>query len=234
MHISTRHNWFEELSPPAKAELTKHMKVISFAAGERIFDTGATAPNIYQVQSGYVKLFAELEDGTNTLLAIYVPGNIFGETPVICGRPLNHTTIAATDVTLNHIPKVDFESCFNQYGEVSRILCKKLAYILSYAIHFKKAKALYPISTQVPLVLKNLVECSGTKRIGTSQEIDIPITIEEISNFLGVTRQTVQKEITTLKSEGIISKNLGFWKIVDFPKLAAKAMKTDEPNLQIF
>ena len=219
MHIVSLNNWISELPPDVQNELYSRMSVREIRAGETVRSAGDLALSICHVQSGYIKLLADLPNGDEALVVFYVPGNTFGETAVICDRKLFHTTVAVTDAVLNVISKSDFDKCYAAYSEIPEALCRKFANALSSTVYFREVKAQYPISQQVAIVMLNLAECSSTPRIGDSKEIDIPITIAEISAFLGVTRQTVQKEITRLKNARIISKTLRRWTVVNIGRL---------------
>lgn len=219
MRIAGTNNWIEELSPEVQNELKARMKRLEVPAGRTVREAGDMGTSICQIEKGYVKLVADLPTGDQTLLAVYVPGNLFGETAVISERRLFHTTIAATDVVVQYLTKPDFAECYAAYPEIPEALCRKFAYMLSSSLTFREVKAQHPIGQQVAIVMLNLAECSSTARIGKSKEIDIPITIAEISAFLGVTRQTVQKEITRLKNAKVLAKTAGHWSVIDVEKL---------------
>jgi CRP/FNR family transcriptional regulator, cyclic AMP receptor protein len=227
MRIAGLNNWISELAPHIREELRSRMHKRHIPAGQLIREAGDPGLSICQVDEGYIKLVADLPGGERALLAFYVPGNVFGETAVICGRSLFHTTIAATDVTLSALSKTEFDACYARFPEIPEALCRKFAYTVSSTIHFREVKAQHSIGAQVAIVMLNLAECSSTPYIGNSKEIDIPITIAELSAFLGVTRQTVQKEITKLKNARLVSKSLSRWKINDVGKLSELTASTE-------
>ncbi|KCZ86057.1 Crp/Fnr family transcriptional regulator [Hyphomonas adhaerens MHS-3] len=227
MRIAGLNNWISELAPHIREELRGRMQTRHVPAGQLVREAGDPGLSICQVDEGYIKLVADLPSGERALLAVFVPGNVFGETAVICGRNLFHTTIAATDVTLSVLPKAEFEACYARFPEIPEALCRKFAYTVSSTIRFREVKSEHPIGEQVAIVMLNLAECSSTPRIGNSKEIDIPITIAELSAFLGVTRQTVQKEITKLKNARLLSKSLNRWKINDVGKVSELIASAD-------
>ena len=233
MHIAERLDWIAELPRDIRSEFRARMTSAQFSAGEIITQSGTPAMCIHQVQSGYVKILKDLPSGDQVLLALYIPGNVFSESAVIVGREHHHTTIAATNVTLNLLKKPDFDALYHTYREVPENLCRKLAHSMSLFLENREFTSLHDIRTQVALLFCNLADrCADQGRDdshnssdshGHGIQIDVPLTVTDIADFLGVSRQTVQKEISILKAQGTLDKTAGKWVVQDLPKLRQEA-----------
>ncbi len=223
MHIAGQLNWIDELPAPARSAIRERFVYREVAPGEIIKETGQPADGMYQVQSGYIKLLADRQDGESSLLMIYIRGNSFGESPMVARRPHHHTTIAASPARIGFLKHDDFDDLYRTYPAIPEALCRKFAAGLSSMFAFREKQTETTVAQRVALVLRNLAEMSDTPRIGGHRAIDIPITIAELSSFLGLTRQTVQKEISALKRRNLISKSQGAWTVLDMDALRSLA-----------
>jgi len=188
---------------------------------------------MYQVLSGYVKLLADRPDGEQSLLLIYIRGNCFGESTLIARRPHHHTTIAASPTRIGFLKQEDFDELYHEHPAIPEALCRKFARALSSMIAYREKQNDTTVAQRVALVLRNLAEMSETSQVGSRRTIDVPITIAELSSFLGLTRQTVQKEISTLKRRNLIIKSQGAWTVQDMALLRVLAPVEEEQDSPI-
>ncbi|MCI4643551.1 MAG: Crp/Fnr family transcriptional regulator [Hyphomonadaceae bacterium] len=223
MRIARRADWISELPRDARSAIEARFQYRDVNSGEVIGETGHPCEGIYQVQSGYVKLLADHADGERSLLAVYMPGNCFCESPVIACRPHNHTTIAAGLTRIGVLKKADFDELYNRFPSIPEALCRKFASAQSSLISYRETQNQTTVGQRVAMVLHNLAQISQTPQIDQYKEIDVPITISEMSTYLGLTRQTIQKEISQLKKRNLIVKLPGNWAVREMSILASLA-----------
>ena len=227
MRIVGSKNWIGELPLSVQAKVRERQVVRNIQVGETICQAGEAARYIHQVEDGCVKLVSDLANGERALIAIYIRGNCFTETAVVSARNLKHTTVAAIPSKVAFLAKQDFDELFLAYPEISQSLCRKFAQTITRSVHFRDVKADFSLHEQLRIVFHNLAESTGQPNGGERIKIPVPLTISELSSFLGVTRQTVQKEITTLKKQGILYKEQGLWIVADKTQLAANVPEND-------
>ncbi|MBA4225618.1 MAG: hypothetical protein C0456_03220 [Hyphomonas sp.] len=230
MHIAGQLNWINELPDATRAAVRERFSYRDLQPGDVIKESGQPAEGMYQIQSGYIKLLADRPDGEQSLLLIYIRGNCFGESTLIARRPHHHTTIAATPVRIGFLKQEDFDELYRAHPAIPEALCRKFAKALSSMIAYREKQNETTVAQRVALVLRNLAEMSETPQIGSRRTIDVPITIAELSSFLGLTRQTVQKEISALKRRNVIAKSQGSWTVRDMAALSMLAPADDELN----
>jgi CRP-like cAMP-binding protein len=203
MHgITSNENWIAELPPAVAAAIQARMTTIEVAAGEPLKQAGEQPSRMHQMETGYVKLVGLLEDGRQSIITIYSPGNCFSETAVVARRPYHHTTLAITDC---RIPET---------------LCRKFANSISRQMASRDLRANHRLGKRIALLFESLADRCGEERVGQSCVISLPITQSDIGDHFDVTRQSVQREITALKAAGILDKHMGRWIIRDLGKLA--------------
>lgn len=233
MHIAGELNWINELPEATRAAIRERFSYRDLQLGDIIKESGQPSEGMYQIQSGYIKLLADRPDGEQSLLLIYIRGNCFGESTLIARRPHHHTTIAATPARIGFLRQEDFDELYRTHPAIPEALCRKFAKALSSMIAYREKQNETTVAQRVALVLRNLAEMSETPQVGSRRTIDVPITIAELSSFLGLTRQTVQKEISALKRRNVIAKSQGSWMVRDMALLSMLAPAEDEQNAPV-
>ncbi|MFC3077742.1 Crp/Fnr family transcriptional regulator [Phenylobacterium terrae] len=217
--INRRENWVAELPLQARAALDACAVERCVRAGEVICHAGAGATGVHQVLEGYVKVTGLTHAGDTAVIVIYGPGNCWGESPLVSERPHHHSTIAMTDVRMRTFPKADFLRIYNEFPAVGYALCRKFARAMSRLILNREALAAGRVGPLVAASFLSLARDVPLAAGGNACEIDVPLTQLDVANYLGVTRQSVQPEISALKGAGILEKRSGAWVIHDIRRL---------------
>ena len=224
MHgITSSENWIAELPSAVAAAIHARMTTLIFAAGEPLKQAGESPSRMHQMESGYVKLVGLLEDGRQSIITIYSPGNCFSETAVIARRPYHHTTLALTDCRVRVLTADDFWDLYRAHPEIPETLCRKFANSISRQMANRDMRANHRLGKRIALLFESLAERCAEERVGQSCVISLPITQSDIGDHFDVTRQSVQREITALKAAGVLDKHMGRWIIRDLGKLSRVA-----------
>lgn len=219
--IANDENWIAQLPAQARDAILDRMTTVEVAVGEEIMRAGQPALRMYQVESGYVKLTGLHRDGGQSFITIYRTGNAFSETSMVSRRDHHHhTTIALTPCCVRQLTRHDFWELYYRHPEIPEALCRKFAGAISRQLAARELRATHRLGKQIALLFENLAVYCAESRIGDSVTLAVPITQSDIGEHLDVTRQSVQREITILKSAGILDKHAGRWIIRDVNKLA--------------
>ena len=224
MHGITSHeNWIADLPPTVRAAMEARMILREVAAGQALQQAGDIPAGIHQIESGFLKLVGLLEDGRQTIIAIYSPGNCFSENPVVGGRPYHHSTVALTDCRVRLLSTEAFWDLYRAHREIPDALCRKFAGALTRQLANRDMRANHRLGKRIALLFESLADRCAEDRVGQSCVIAVPITQSDIGDHFDVTRQSVQREITALKAAGILDKHGGRWIIRDLEKLSRVA-----------
>jgi CRP/FNR family transcriptional regulator, nitrogen fixation regulation protein len=167
-----------------------------FARNAEVYGEDEPAEYLYQVISGAVRTYRLLDDGRRQISAFYLPGDIFG--------------VEAGEVHLSSAEAI----------VESRVLVVKRNSVLARAEHEKDlSKQLWTLTVrelqrvqQHSLVLiKNaeervagfLLEMAG--RSSGSTAIDLPMSRQDIADYLGLTIETVSRTLTALVQSNVIA-----------------------------
>jgi len=217
--ITTDENWIGELPADVQAAVRDRMTLVELAPGEVVKAAGEPATRMHQVERGFVKLVGLHEDGRQALIAVYSRGNCFSETALVARRDYHHTTLALTETRLRALSREDFWALYHAHPEIPEALCRKFAGAISRQMAARANRAEHRLARRIAMMFENLAEHCAETRTTNSATIALPITQTDIGDLFDVTRQSVQREITALKTAGILDKHAGRWIIRDLIQL---------------
>ncbi|TYR99647.1 Crp/Fnr family transcriptional regulator [Rossellomorea vietnamensis] len=175
------------------------------AKGRYLFQEGATAKELYLVKSGKVQIGKVIPDGRELSLRICSTGDVIGELTLFCDEStymLNAKVMEDSEVYI--LSKHLFEENLSNKPQltvewlkwVQLQSRKNQTKFRDLILHGKKG-ALY--STLIRL----------TNSYGKSVEegilIDYPMTNQELANFCGTSREVVNRMLSDLRKEKIVS-----------------------------
>lgn len=217
--ISRNENWMGQLSADAARFVRRHGVVSAFRAGEEISAAGVDSVAIYQLQGGFAKLIRAASSGETSLLFVFGRGNSWGESPIMGDRPTRHACIALTDCQVLSLRRNLFMRLYREFPEVPDLLCRRFARSMSRSV---RAHPLPPSEKLGAVLARTLSDCIAElprDPDSNSCEIDFPLTQNDLASHLGVTRQSIHRELSLLKSSGIVEKPGERWIIRDVRRL---------------
>jgi len=225
--ISRKENWMGQLSPEAARFVRQHSVMHAFRAGEEISAAGIESVGNYQLHSGFAKLIRMVSSGETSLLVVFCAGNSWGESPIIGERPTRHASVALTDCQVSLLRRNAFLRLYREFPEVPDLLCRRFARSMSRSV---RAHPLPPSEKLGTVLARTLDECIvdlPRDPNSNSCEIDFPLTQNDLASHLGVTRQSIHRELSVLKSTGVIEKPGERWIVRDIRRLRSLAQNDE-------
>jgi len=188
-----------------------------FANGQLIYQQGDFARTMFRVVSGQVRLSLLRRDGRELVFVDFQPGDCFGVSSLIDGRPLPHTATAVGEVEVQIIDASGFALLRLEHpgfdAELLRLVClqmRRLSDVLADA-------ALEGISQQLARRLLDLARNDGDGRlvVQTSQA--------ELARMFGAARQTINRLLGGFEADNLIRRGYGAVVIEDAIGLRARA-----------
>lgn len=221
--ISRNENWMGQLSADAARFVREQAVVSAFKSGDEISAAHVESVAIYQLQSGFAKLTRAVRNGETSLLFVFGPGNSWGESPIIGDRFTRHACIALTDCHVMQLRKASFMRLYREFPEVPDLLCRRFARSMSRSV---RAHPLPPSEKLGSVLARAFCECvadlPGAANSNTC-EIDFPLTQSDLASHIGVTRQSIHRELSALRAMGIVDKVKDRWVIHDLRRLQVLA-----------
>jgi CRP/FNR family transcriptional regulator, nitrogen fixation regulation protein len=167
-----------------------------FARNAEVYGEDEPAEYFYQVISGAVRTYRMLDDGRRQVLAFYLPGDIFG---VEAGDM--HLS-SAEAIAESHV-LVAKRSAVMARAEHERDLSKQLWTLTVRELQRVHEHSLVLIKNAEERVAGFLLEMAG--RGSSSTSIELPMSRQDIADYLGLTIETVSRTFTQFVQSGVIA-----------------------------
>ncbi|MBX6381101.1 MAG: response regulator [Thermoflavifilum aggregans] len=198
----------KDIFPPSVCES------VSFPKQKIIYQEGERAKYLYLIQSGRVKITRLHPDGKEYISDIFTQGDYFGYVALIEDQPYRETAIALENTELLLIPKEHFLQQIFQDHQVTLTFIR----LLSRTIDQKEERLLQlAYSSLRKRVAAALVEiCTRNAASGNEH---IPITREELAQYIGTAKESTIRILSDFRDEGLIQIRTGKIYIPDLNKL---------------
>lgn len=192
------------LKPDELVRLSRHTAKRAVDRGSELIGEEEPAESYANIMGGVVKLSKMMPDGRQQIVGLQFA-------PDFLGRPFqttsNVTAEAATDVRLCVFPKSSLDGMMRETPGMERRLLQQTLKELDEAREWmltlgrktaaeKVASFLYMIAIQID------PEHDADREGGTV--FDLPLSRGEIADFLGMTIETVSRQVTRLRQAGVI------------------------------
>ena len=204
-------NWIAALPPSVAEAIRARMTVVEVPAGSIVKRAGDLSEALFQVERGFVRMLGLHRDGRQVLILIYREGNVFGETPMVARRGFTHTTVALTDARLLRLAEPDFWQLYRAHPEIPESLCRKFAANSTRLLDFDELRSTMRLREQIVSMLSNIADHAGKPGRTGGVDLVLPISQTDIADHLQVTRQAVQREMSSLQEIGVIGRIAGKW-----------------------
>lgn len=169
---------------------------MSVARNVEIYGENEPAEYLYKVISGTVRTSKILNDGRRQIGGFYLPGDVFGLEP---GGEHAFSAEAITDAKVLVIKRSAVEALAARDNEAAR----ELWAMTGRELQRVQDHILLLIKTAQERVAAFLLEMS--ERIKSNDEINLPMSRQDIADYLGLTIETVSRTLTSLESNAAIA-----------------------------
>ena len=167
-----------------------------FARNAEIYGENEPAEYLYKVVSGAVRTYKVLSDGRRQIGGFYLPGDIFG---LEVGDDHTFSAEAITECKVLVIKRNTLVALAGRDNEVARQLWAMTAGELQRA----QSHILLLIKTAQERVAGFLLEMAT--RGASGNEIELPMSRQDIADYLGLTIETVSRTLTQLENSAAIA-----------------------------
>jgi CRP-like cAMP-binding protein len=169
---------------------------MSVARNMEIYGENEPAEYLYKVISGTIRTSKILNDGRRQIGGFYLPGDVFGLEP---GSEHAFSAEAITDAKVLVIKRSAVEALAARDNEAARELWAMTGRELKRV----QDHILLLIKTAQERVAAFLLEMS--ERIKSNDEINLPMSRQDIADYLGLTIETVSRTLTSLECNAAIA-----------------------------
>ncbi|MEP6792516.1 MAG: Crp/Fnr family transcriptional regulator [Ramlibacter sp.] len=204
--------WFGALPVRERRAMLGAGELARLRPGEMLFRQGDRVPagtgSFYGLVKGRFKISSLREDGKEAILAVLEAGNWFGEISLLDQQPRTHDATALGEAEVLVLPRPAFDDLMKRHA-FSQAICRMLA---------ARTRALYGMvedatlrSTRARVARRLMLLARGDATQAHDTRPVVPVSQEALAMMLGVTRQTLSKELKALVARGAIE--LGYGRI---------------------
>jgi CRP-like cAMP-binding protein len=191
LSVLRRHPIFCDLAPDALDQLCRYAKHSTLKRGATIFTKGDPGNSLFAVISGTVKISISSPDGRNAILNLIGPGELFGEIAVLDGQARTADATANTNCEIFIIDRREFLPFVRNQPTLSMRFIELLCARLRWTSEQVEQIILQNLPGRLASALIGLTE----KRKSDSKDGIITITQQEISEMVGMTRESINKQL---------------------------------------
>ncbi len=196
-------NWIDTLPPEIVGEIHKCMTTREFCNKEVVYRVGQTDNDLYQIFEGECRAFDYAYDGKELLLMHLQKGDCIGDIGLIDGLPEVITVEAVGQVTLGVLKKHDFDELCTRYTEILRALLLQMCGRLRFCLTMYKDATMLTLRQRLARILHRSAVTKSQDQ-NSDKPLSLDISQLDLSRMLGVTRQSVSKELKNLANDGLI------------------------------
>ena len=176
----------------------------SFEAGQTVIWSGDRMDFVASVVTGIAKLTQTMEDGRRQMVGLLLPSDFVGRP----GRQnAAYDVTAVNDVLMCCFRKKPFEDLMAHTPHVSQRLLEMTLDELDAAREWMLLLGRKTAREKIASLLAIIARRDATLKLrgaAGATVFDLPLTREEMADYLGLTLETVSRQMSALKREGLI------------------------------
>jgi CRP/FNR family nitrogen fixation transcriptional regulator len=175
---------------------------LDFDARATVIDEGDEARAVYLILEGAVMLSKLLPDGRRQIIELLGSGDVFGLTTTrqhdVCAETLTHAKIVSYD-------RATVEGSLPVQAMIAERLKAQMCALHDHAVLLGRKSAIERVAT---FLMRLVPDRGGHGCIGPGAKdqasVRVPLTRQEIADYLGLTLETVSRAFSHLRREGLL------------------------------
>lgn len=199
---------FSRLEPAQLDALAGATTTRRLAAREELFHKGDAAAQVYVVASGRLKVTATSSEGNEVVLNLLDAGEVVGELPLLVGGERTATVSALEATELVVLERRDFLRFLREHPDAAVALLAVLGERVVRLSEYVEDTIFLGVAARIAKKLLLLAE-----QFGEEGDDGVVVTLKlsqgELANYVGTTRETVNKQIRAWTDEGLVRMDAG-------------------------
>jgi CRP/FNR family transcriptional regulator, cyclic AMP receptor protein len=217
-----RSRLFRGVTQPDLETIAPMLRQRRFRAGETIFHEGDPGDAMHVIAAGRAKISIESQEGDEAILVALGPGDVFGELVLLDGAPRSATAVAIEPTVTYTLAKSSFDPLMAHNADFRSAILHNLAIDLRRLTAHVSELHFLDLAGRLASRLARMAEDAAP-----GQQADVhlgrPYTQSELAAMIGGTRQSVNRVVAELVSEGLIQVEEHDLVVVDVRLLSQRA-----------
>lgn len=200
--------FFKDLPDHLLDALAAKVKTASYKKGDYIFHESDEAKAIHFVKNGIVKIKKINPQGKELIVCIKRSGDIFAEASLFCEPGTNYPGTAQTisDAEVLFLLTSDLEDVISINPDLSVEMIRFMGGQLRSFTSILRDIALLDVYGKTVKTIERLARDFGSKTT-SGVKIELPLSIQELANIIGSTRESVSRVLSKLKDQDLVTIN---------------------------
>jgi CRP-like cAMP-binding protein len=217
-----RSRLFRGLAEPDLGSIAPMLRQRRFRAGETIFHEGDPGDAMHVIAEGQAKISVGSAEGDEAILVTLGPGEVFGELVLLDGAPRSATAVAIQPTVTYTLAKSSFDPLLADNDAFRSAILHNLAVDLRrLTAHVSELHFL----DHAGRLASRLARMAEDAAPGQNADVHLgrPYTQSELAAMIGGTRQSVNRVVAELVSEGLIRVERDDLVVVDVRSMTQRA-----------
>lgn len=175
-------------------------------AGESLMWEGDDSVLVANVIDGVLKLSTGTEDGREQIVGVVYPSDFIGRP---FGSTTGHGVTALTDARVCVFSRRDFDAFAREHPALEHKLLQRTLGELDrtrrWMLLLGRKSASEKLASFLLEMAERMAEPGCKAPAGMAQKVALPFSRQQIADVLGLTIETVSRQFTRLKDEGVIA-----------------------------
>lgn len=183
----------------ASAGRTRNLK-----RGETLFFAGDEETFCATLITGALKIASTNRNGEERILALVHPAGFVGE----LFQPFaQYDVVALSDTQLCTFARVDMEAALGRYPILAQALLRRSQEDLHSARHLLELTGKHSAEEKVASLIMALAQAASDSPCHPAHKFELPLTRGEMANMLGLTIETISRQLSKLEKAGAIKRD---------------------------
>ena len=196
--------FFKRLTPAALRDLESMEFPTLYQPGVQLFSEKSAPTGIFIVVAGEVKLSINSSEGKRLILSIAKAGEVLGLSSVLSGLPSEMTAEVLYPSRIAVIERDQFMAFMSRHPEVYQVVTQELT--MQYKVACEQLRTVALSGSAPEKLARLLLEWSENgQKTESGMRFRFSLTHEEIGEFIGASRETVTRTLSTFKSRRLVA-----------------------------
>ena len=199
--------------------VTDAVKQVNFGAGDVLFAQGQPSTSLFSISSGLVKITCQSADGREQIVGLSIPGKLLVGLQSIGDDYYEYSAIAASEVGACKISHRALMSAVKSRPEIAMRL---IAAVNAQLAHSRSLMLVMGHKCAAAKIASFLLLVAPKKHNGNGR-FTLPFSRNDMAGILGLSEETVCRQMAEMKRKGVIYAPRGRMEIQDWDRLHAIA-----------
>ena len=204
MQLLERVPFLAALSDEDRRWLADRVRRRTYPRGDIVFQKDDPGPTLFIVEEGSIRIYMPGAQGADLTLAVMGPQEFFGDMSLLDGHPRSASASAIVDSILVSLDRADFTNLLRARPDAALAVLAEITGRLRGSDQMASDLAFLDASGRLARKLLELADRNGVPR-ANGVLLNVPLTQEDLANMIGVTRESVNRNLSMFRRLGLVA-----------------------------